>query len=144
MFALLDCVDNSPVFHFTYTTPGLDSSEWHHSTPQSPLANWVDDVLIPRAMERGDLLDLRDVVQTLYDQAQQARIAFEDLDWLGLALLATLRFRNSLGQLTVQMSPSLQAECAARSRLADICCQIYEELSFARHDSLRQWLTSAA
>lgn len=144
MFALINCIDDPPVFHFTYTTLGLDDNEWHHTTPALPLVEWVDNILIPLARQRGDSLTLEETVQTLYKQTQKARISFEDFDWLGLALFVSHRCRETLGKIAGQTSGPISEEGTAWYHLANVWSQIYQRVSVTRQDSFRQWLTGAA
>jgi hypothetical protein len=145
MFASINCTDDPSVYYFTYITLGLDDREWHHTMPKSPLLNWVDSILIPLAKEKGNSLTIKNVLQAMNKLTEEARISLESLDWLGLALLSTQRYWESLGQLAAgPPSTEIEEACAARRKLTDICCQIYQQLSLVRHDSFRLWLSSAA
>jgi hypothetical protein len=144
MLNVLDCSREGERLTFTFGTDGFADHAWHHTALSDPIVPWFDNVLLPLARKNGDALSVEDVVAAIADHAGQALLPLATIDWLGLALFASQRYREAAGRLAANPSPECQEECSATATLAALLGTIYERLAQAIHIILRDWPRHAA
>lgn len=144
VYSVLSYQKSGPILRFTFTTAGIDEHAWHHTAIGHPIGEWFDTSLIPLASSEGQCLTDTKVVQCVTKRAQAELIPASAIDWLGLALLASQRYREVAAKIADSDSPDLQDECAAVSALVPILSDIAERFAQAIQAKLQEFPRNAA
>jgi hypothetical protein len=131
MFSLLSFRWDGDLLRFTIAPSGFDDDEWYHTAAADQVVPWIDDVLLPLALERGDDLSAAEVIDRVTGKAQDKAARLAGIDWLGLTLFASQRVREAAAALAGGDSPQIQAQLAAAFNLEKTLSCIYRQVGQA-------------
>jgi hypothetical protein len=136
MYSVLDFCQDKKVLRFTFSTPGLEEHEWHHTALAEPIVGWYNDILVPLVNQHGESLTAEDVVQAVSRSAAQQLIQLTSVDWLGLALLAAQICREFAARLATNDTLESQQMYLQRATLGRVLAKISENVASAVQSKL--------
>jgi len=144
VYSVLSYQECGPVLCFSFATPGIEEHEWHHTVLGHPISEWLDKALLPLAMEEKENLTAKQVVTCVTELAAKELIPATAIDWLGLALLASQRYREIAIKLATSDSIAIQEQCSAVSALVPVLSDVSERFAQVIYAKLREFPRNAA